>query len=352
MNLESRVKAFHNLGRFLTQFSQNPAKKDPGVEMNEQFFDQMNQLILKLNQGSSWFNTPMLNQAFKNWSELLNENSLREWIRNYDLSAIESKDIAVIMAGNVPLVGMHDFLSVLISGHSIQIKLSSKDNEILPLLAKYLCKIEPAFGERIQFSDAKLENYDAVIATGSDNTSRYFEYYFRNKPSLIRRNRNSVAIITGEESEEELKELSNDIFLYYGLGCRNVSKVFVPKDYDFDNLFRAVYHWSHLIENQKYANNYDYNKAVFLMSEFDILDNGFLMLKEDQAYSSPIACLFFEYYSDMEDLGKKLNENKDRIQCLVGRNETGATVRFGQTQNPGLSDYADGIDTVDFLLKI
>ena len=195
-------------------------------------------------------------------------------------------------------MGFHDFLSVLISGHNVIVKQSSNDKHLLPYLAKYLEYVEPEFKGKIIFTEAKMENFDAVIATGSNNTARYFEYYFKGKPSIIRKNRNSVAVLTGNETEEDLKNLSEDIFRYYGLGCRNVSKLFVPKDYNFDTFFKAMYHWNPIIDKAKYANNYDYNKAVYLMSEFEMLENGFLMIKEDQSYASPIATVFYEYYDD------------------------------------------------------
>ena len=197
-----------------------------------------------------------------------------------------------------------------------------------------------------------MEGFDAVIATGSDNTARYFEYYFKGKPSIIRKNRNSVAILTGKETKEQLEALSEDVFIYYGLGCRNVSKLFVPVDYNFDNFFEAMYPWHPIINENKYANNYDYNKAVYLMSEFDMLENGFLMLKEDSSYASPIATLFYEKYNSIEELKEKLSTDNDMIQCIVANNVVENEVEFGKTQSQQLWDYADGIDSVDFLLGI
>jgi len=202
------------------------------------------------------------------------------------------------------------------------------------------------------FLEQKLEGFDAVIATGSDNTARYFEYYFKDKPSIIRKNRNSLAILTGDETKEDLLKLSNDIFQYYGLGCRSVSKLFVPNDYNFDAFFEAMYHWNPIINGAKYANNYDYNKAVYLMSEFKMLENGFLMIKEDESYASPIATLFYEHYDSLESLSEKLNQDSSKIQCIVSNQLSDEHLPFGSTQTPKLEDYADGVDTVDFLLKI
>ena len=197
-----------------------------------------------------------------------------------------------------------------------------------------------------------MEGFDAVIATGSDNTARYFEYYFKEVPSIIRKNRNSVAVLTGEETNEQLESLSEDIFRYYGLGCRNVSKLFVPKDYNFKDFFEAIYKWHPIINQAKYANNYDYNKAVYLMSEFDMLENGFLMIKEDDSYASPIATVFYEYYNSEEALRKKLSDDENKIQCVVASGFSDSEIKFGETQRPELWDYADDVDTIAFLLKI
>lgn len=256
------------------------------------------------------------------------------------------------MAGNIPLVGFHDFLSVLISGHNVLVKQSSNDKHLLPFLAKYLEVVEPKFKGKIKFTEEKLENFDVVIATGSDNTARYFEYYFKNKPSIIRKNRNSVAVLSGNETQEQLEALSEDIFRYYGLGCRNVSKLFVPKNYNFEAFFKGVFHWNSIINGAKYANNYDYNKAVYLMSEFDILENGFLMIKEDASFASPIATMFYEYYSNETELKSKIEKNKNNIQCIVGQGFDSNEIAFGKTQQPNLWDYADDVDTIAFLLKI
>ena len=256
------------------------------------------------------------------------------------------------MAGNIPLVGFHDFLCVLLSGHSVLVKQATNDKQLLPYLAKYLEYIETGFKGNITFTEGKLDHFDAVIATGSNNTARYFEYYFKNKPSIIRKNRNSIAVINGNETPEELELLSEDIFRYYGLGCRNVSKLFVPKDYDFEAFFASIYKWNDVVNDSKYANNYDYNKAVYIMSEFNMLENGFFMIKEDESYSSPIATLFYEYYDDLASLNTKLTIDADLIQCVVTNEAIDNKVDFGQTQQPLLNDFADGIDTIDFLINL
>ena len=227
----------------------------------------------------------------------------------------------------------------------------------MPVIAEYLKAIAPEWREKIELlpdsadGASKMTNYDAIIATGSNNTARYFEYYFAGKPSIIRKNRNSVAVLTGNETPEELSALAEDIFRYYGLGCRNVSKLYVPKNYDFNAFFEAVYSWNPIINQAKYANNYDYNKAVYLMSRFQLLENGFLILKEDRSLTSPIATLFYERYDDLEGVKQELQERKDEIQCVVGENITEGEVAFGETQQPKLWDYADNVDTLAFLTQ-
>jgi hypothetical protein len=352
MNLEQRINAFVRLGEFLSQFSVDGIQKNEKVLHNELFFEDFKHQIQSAKTHNGWFTEDNVLNSINGWSKLLNLNTINLWLEKYHFNKSEPKTVAVIMAGNIPLVGFHDFMSVLISGHKVLVKQSSNDQHLLPFLANYLIQIAPEFKDRIQFTEGKLDHFDAVIATGSDNTARYFEHYFKNKPSVIRKNRNSIAILTGNETEDELIGLSEDIFRYYGLGCRNVSKLFVPKDYNFDAFFKAMYHWHPIINEHKYANNYDYNKAVYLMSEFEMLENGFFMIKEDESYASPIATLFYEYYNDVDALKSKLFTDKESIQCIVCKGIVSDEIAFGQTQNPQLWDYADGVDTIAFLLKL
>ncbi|NJX16272.1 acyl-CoA reductase [Tamlana crocina] len=352
MQLQKRITAFAKLGDFLRQFSTEIFKKNDDVEHNDIFFDGFKHQLKLAEEHNGWFTPENMRFAINGWAESLTEKNLTKWLTPYDFGKVEPKTVAIIMAGNIPLVGFHDFLSVLISGHNVLVKQSSNDKHLLPFLAKYLEYVEPQFKGKISFTEDKVENFDAVIATGSNNTARYFEYYFKDKPSIIRNNRNSVAVLTGDESTEDLKNLSEDIFRYYGLGCRNVSKLFVPKGYDFNTFFESIYHWHPIIEKAKYANNYDYNKAVYLMSEFDMLENGFFMIKEDQSYASPIATLFYEYYKNTEQLKEKLNQDQALIQCIVSNGFTEKEVPFGHTQKPKLWDYADSVDSVEFLISI
>ncbi|WP_299100235.1 acyl-CoA reductase [uncultured Winogradskyella sp.] len=352
MDLQQRINAFIKLGAFLKQFENNEAVINNNIEANDLFFDGFKHQIKLAQEANGWFTKNNITFTLKNWSNALTNKNISEWLEKYNFNIENPKTVAIIMAGNIPLVGFHDFLCVLISGHNVLVKQSSNDKHLLPFLAKYLEIVEPHFKGKIKFTEEKLEDFEAVIATGSDNTARYFEYYFKNKPSIIRKNRNSVAVLTGNETSEDLELLSDDIFRYYGLGCRNVSKLFVPKGYDFQALFKAVYKWHPIINESKYANNYDYNKAVYLMSEFDMLENGFLMIKEDKSYASPIATLFYEYYDSIEDLKQQIADNIDHIQCVVAKSFKDGEIEFGDTQNPKLNDYADNVDTVEFLLEI
>jgi hypothetical protein len=352
MQLPERINAFVKLGDFIRQFSKEDIQKDDKVEHNDLFFDGFKHQLKLAEEHNGWFTKENIVFALDSWASALTLNTISKWIAPYNISTTNPKRVAVIMAGNIPLVGFHDFLSVLISGHRILVKQSSNDKQLLPFLSKYLEYVEPQFKGYITITNDKVEDFDAVIATGSNNTARYFEYYFKNKPSIIRNNRNSVAVLTGEESTEDLKNLSEDIFRYYGLGCRNVSKLFVPKHYDFNAFFEAIYHWHPIMDKAKYANNYDYNKAVYLMSEFDMLENGFFMIKEDKSYSSPIATAFYEYYDSLEALKTKLKAEAHQIQCIVSKGFIENEINFGQTQKPQLWDYADSVDSVKFLLSI
>jgi hypothetical protein len=351
-SIQNRITAFVKLGAFLSQFSNSKIEKKEAIPHNDLFFDGFKHQLKIAQENNSWFTKDNILFSIENWSKALTNRNLSTWTDGENISSIVPKTVAIVMAGNIPLVGFHDFLSVLITGHTVLVKQSSNDKHLLPFLAKYLEHVDAHFKGKINFTEVKLENFDAVIATGSTNTSRYFEYYFKNKPNIIRKSRNSVAVLTGKETATEMQNLSNDVFQYFGLGCRSVSKLYVPKDYSFDAFFNGMFTKKDLINNAKYANNYDYNKAVYLMSEFDLLENGFLMIKEDDSYSSPIATIFYEYYENEIDLKIKLHQDKEMIQCIVANNFIENEIGFGETQNPNLWDYADGVNTVEFLAKI
>lgn len=348
MTLTERKDAFVQLGNFLRQFVPGN-HRDPAVPANDDFYQKFEALIQLSQSHNGWFTQEQVLYAIQSWADALTQTNIEKWLAPYQLENITPKKVALILAGNIPLVGFHDFLSVLIAGHQALVKTSSNDSHLLPFISKYLVAVEPRLSDFIFISEGRLEGFDAVIATGSNNTSRYFEYYFKDKPSIIRKNRNSVAVLTGKEGKDELIALGEDIFRYFGLGCRNVSKLFVPEGYDFTPFFEAVFEYRDIINYEKYANNYDYNKAVFLMSNYKILDNGFLTIKEEASYSSPISSIFYEYYSDLDVVQQRLASEEDRIQCIVGNKDVAGAIPFGTSQRPALWDYADNVDTLSFL---
>ena len=352
MTIDDHKSHLITLGKFLNQFQVTESIMNKDLPGNEKFFREFDEKIDNAIHYNGWFTRENIIFALQQWSQALTSQNLKWWLGEYDLSRSGGKTVGIVMAGNIPLVGFHDFLSVLVTNHKVLIKQSSSDKQLLPVIANYLMHLDTRYESRITFTKDKLENFDAVIATGSNNTARYFEYYFKDKPSIIRKNRNSVAVLSGNETGEQLNRLGEDIFRYFGLGCRNVSKLYVPEGYNFDGFFKAIYEWNPIINRDKYANNYDYNKAVYLMSEYKLLDNGFLMLKEDESFGSPIATLFYETYNNQEDLNKKLKENSEKIQCIVSNSNAKDEVGFGQSQKPQLWDYADNIDTIAFLSKL
>lgn len=352
MTLEHKKNIFIALGKFLAQFSENETKKDPSVLNNDLFLNPFLDLIALSQSHNGWYTPENVYFSIQSWASALTESNLNQWLAPYDFSTVKPKTVGLILAGNIPLVGFHDFLSVLISGHRVLVKTSSNDQHLLPFLAKYLISIAPDLENYITFTEGKLEHFDAVIATGSNNTARYFEYYFKDKPSIIRKSRNSVAVLNGQETKEQMIALGEDIFRYFGLGCRNVSKLFIPKGYNFDAFFGGMFPYQDVIKYEKYINNYDYNKAVFLMSNFKLLDNEFLVIKEDPSYASPISSVFYEYYESIAEIEQRLATDKDQIQCVVSNHLIENSVAFGQTQKPNLWDYADNVDTLHFLLNI
>ena len=343
MNINRRIQLISDIGEFLKNYLDENYDNN-----NDDKLVKFKDVITKAQSKNPWFTDANIKVNLTYWSKKLTKHNLNKWLSKYNLNNTSRKNIAIIMAGNIPLVGFHDFICVFLSGHNSIIKLSNSDSCIIPFLTD-LMKLP---SERIVYSDSFLKDYDGVIATGSDNTSRYFDYYFKNKRSIIRKNRNSIAILNGEESDDDLKSLSQDIFTYFGLGCRNVSKLYVPKNYNFDLFFNSIFCYKELINNHKYANNYDYNKAIYLMSEYKFLDNGFFIVKEGNEMHSPISTINFEYYDKVSILREKINLEDDNIQCIVSNIEFKGKVNFGETQNPSLNQYADNIDIMIFLLTI
>lgn len=352
MTIQQRKDHLVMVGKFLGQFKNSGIVKDASIPNNEVFFLRFEEEITRAIHYNGWYTMENVLFAVEEWSKALTAQNLEKWTSPYNFNGKSNKTVGIVMAGNIPMVGFHDFISVLISGHRVLVKQSSNDQRLLPVIAEYLKSIDSQYNELISFTEGRMLNFDAVIATGSNNTSRYFEYYFANKPSIIRKNRNSVAILTGNETNEELQALGMDIFRYFGLGCRNVSKLYVPHGYDFDQFYKAIEPWSTLLDHAKYANNYDYNKAVYLMSEFKFLDNGFLILRESTNFGSPIATLFYETYQSQEELKTILEDKKNDLQCIVSHNFISDEIPFGKTQYPHLWDFADNVDTLDFLQKL
>ena len=333
LNHASRLAAFAALGQRLATLTE----------------DELTDLAARARNRNGWFDLPNVRAAIAGIAHLLAEPQLSQWAGRYPAEPTEPRQVGVVMAGNIPLVGFHDLLCVLVSGHTLLAKPSKEDTVLMLWIAKELTEIEPAFTERIQFVE-RLNAADAFIATGSDNTARYFEYYFRNKPHLIRRNRTSLGILTGRETAEELAQLGPDIFQYYGLCCRNVSKLYVPEGYDFVPLLDALQPYHRVLDHHKYQNNYDYNKSILLVNAVPHYDNGFLLLTEREAVVSPISVVHYSTYTQEIDLLDQLTNVAAQTQCLVsagGRYPGSFT--FGRAQTPGVADYADGIDTMEFL---
>jgi hypothetical protein len=356
ISIEKRMSAFTRLGLLLLDLGKGKKscnEKDKDVLKS---FLQLDDLVGNLTRYNGWFDETNVRRMMFSLGESLKEDKLAKWVGIYQPEISkeqEPKIIAVVMAGNIPAVGFHDFLMVLLTGNKLLAKLSSEDDKLMPAISELLITIEPGFQDLIHFTTHILNSFDAVIATGSNNTSRYFEYYFSKYPHIIRKNRNGIAIISGNETETDFDFLASDILDYYGLGCRNVSKIFVPEKYDFMKLLDAVAKRTELTENHKYYNNYEYNKAIFLVNGKQHKDTGNLLLTEDTAIASPISVLYFEPYSNIDDLKKMLANESEKIQCVVTKiNGIKNSVAFGKSQRPELWDYADGVDTMDFLLNI
>lgn len=336
LTAEKLIIAFHKLSDFLNH---------PG--------DEFSNTIDSAPNHNAWFTVAEVRRSLASFQEMLNLPALEKWFEQIKVSQ-HPKKAGLILAGNIPLVGFHDILSVLATGNIAIIKLSSADSQLLPALLKQLIEFEPLLADRIIYAE-RLKDFDAIIATGSNNTSRYFDYYFGKVPNIIRKNRNSVAVLDGKESIAEIGQLGHDIFDYFGLGCRNVSKIYVPEGYEIKNFFEPLEQYQDIINHFKYNNNYDYNKSIYLVNTVQHFDNGFLLLKEDEGLSSPLAVLYFEHYKNLDELNEKLKGMQDNIQCVVTNTALKLdvdSVTFGQSQHPQLWDYADNVNTINFLNKL
>lgn len=314
-----------------------------------------NELLMAVEKSlmdNKWFEKRDILFSLKAIAKWLNKNTLEEFCERYEFNS-NPKNIAIICAGNIPAVGFHDFLCVILSGNKALCKLSSSDNHLLPAIAKHLIGIEPELKERIAFIDGKLEGFDAVIATGSNNTSRYFNYYFSKYPNIIRHSRSSLAIIQNSQIDYNL--LMSDILSHKGLGCRNIKKIFIPNGFDFTPLIKASQEYSHLLDHNKFRNNYDYHKAIFIMNNIEFIDTGILLLRQSKEGFSPVSLLNYEYYDSIEQVEKELEIEKENIQCVVSdikKIGNFTTVPFGKAQEPEIDDFADNVDTMLFCNRV
>lgn len=316
-------------------------------------------LLRRAEEQNRWFIPQFTREAMKACGEMLRAQILEKWLNPYELSPpLHQKRVGLILAGNLPLVGFHDVLCVLISGHKAVIKCSSSDSLLIPAALSFLKELMEEHEVPFEFSEGQLGQVDAVIATGSSNSNRYFETYFKHLPRILRSQRTSVAVLDGSESADDIRALGKDVFQYYGMGCRSVTKLFLPMGFDLNRLFREWVDWDYLANNNKYANNYDYHKAIWLLNREDLLENGFLLMKEDETLFSPVGTLFYECYENFEEVRERLNREAGLIQCISMLNTSLSVglstpvTSFGTTQSPSPWDYADGIDTMKFLLEL
>jgi hypothetical protein len=298
-----------------------------------------------------WFTKENIKLAYDGLLAYLDEKKLTDWLNNYDLKDTQPKTVGVVMAGNIPLVGIHDLLCVLLSGHYVKAKLSSQDEVLMKFVINELIGVEPEFAPRIILAD-RLRNIEAVIATGSDNTARYFNYYFSGIPHIIRKNRTSVAILNGRESEEDLMQLGKDIFSYFGLGCRNVSKILLPVGHDVISLFPHWESFKYIGDHHKYHNNYHYQKSIMLVNLSPHYDNGFVLLIKNENLVSPIGTIYYDHYQNINNVYDYLASQKEKIQCIVTGEEIPGKIKFGKAQMPNINDFADNIDTMEFLCNL
>lgn len=341
------IKTLVKLGEWFELFASEKAYPGVSCGLTSEEYDLFLQAKDYAQMGNAWFTMEQINTALRGWSESLQEKHVTKWLSAYNLGET-NKTLGLITAGNIPLVGLHDLLTGLVAGYNIKIKLSKDDTFLMRGVIKLLGILNPSVNNRIyEVVDERLTGFDVIIATGSNNTSRYFDYYFGKYPHIIRKNRHAIAVISESDSKEDIHALGKDIFTFFGLGCRNVSKVYFPKGYNKDLFFEGLFDYKEIVNHHKYANNYDYHKAIYLMNQDKILDNGFLLIKEDTALTAPVGVVFYEECESKEAIKKTLTENKDQIQCVVGQDY----IPFGGAQTPMLWDYADGVDTMKFLVE-
>jgi hypothetical protein len=351
MTIERIIHDFSRLGNMFLKVSQD----------KEFYPERSPESVLKFTAENSfnynpWFIPSFVRYTCAAWAGALQEQKISKWIKNYRSNIEEGKaprSIGIIMAGNIPMVGLHDLLCVLASGNHALIRLSSSDDHLIPAVLDTLTSIDPGLKNRFTLVQGPLKNFDAIIATGNNNSSRYFDYYFGKYPHLIRKNRNSVGVITGHEAEGEMKKLAADILMYFGLGCRNISKIYLPDGMGIEEVMPYFEDYAFLADHNKYMNNYDYHKSIFLINRIDHRDNGFLLARAESSLMSPVSVIHTEAYKTTDLLNYQLDQLRDQVQCIISSdgNINGA-IPPGQSQLPELWDYADGIDTMGFLMKL
>ena len=344
MERNSIIIALNQLGKVLVSLGENQPWKDNSLGVTQEEYERFEHVIVRQFALNGWFTQDSVRNALKSIGNDLTVEKLNAWVEKYQFVK-EPKRVGVIMAGNIPLVGFHDFLCVLLSGHKITAKMSSDDKTLLPEVVSLLIQFAPELEERITLSEGRIGEIDAVIATGSNNSMGYFESYFGKYPHIFRKNRTSVAVLDGSESKEELELLGADIFTYFGLGCRNVTQILIPQEFELNDFFGAMVPNSEIVNHHKYANNYDYNKAIHLMNQENILDNGFMLLKESDQLFSPLAMLYYHRYNNAEEVETYLKNNEEHIQAIVSKTH----IPFGAAQCPNLDDYADNFNTMSWL---
>lgn len=347
MILKQRIDAFVHLGEIMKTLGANEWDEKVGLTLEE--FAAFQDLIERAHHYNAWFVAANVRSQLLSLASMLERETLSTWAHKYREEPTKVHRVAIIMAGNIPMVGFHDLMCVLMSGNEALVKYSSEDDQLLPALIHLWGLSHPEMAAMVHTPKGKMENFNAVIATGSNNSARYFEQYFGGHPNIIRKNRTSVALLTGEETPEQILALGKDVFGYFGLGCRNVTSLFLPRGFDLNRLFEPWIAFQDIINHNKYANNYDYHKALWLMNQDSILDNGFLMLREENSrLVSPVGSLFFQTYDDVKSVKSIIAERADEIQCVVGE----GFIPFGQAQFPAIDDYADGVDTMAFLCSL
>ncbi|GAB4203244.1 MAG: acyl-CoA reductase [Bacteroidia bacterium] len=333
--------SFIHLSDILKKYLQN--------DTNTPYYDVIQKSIQQAEILNPWFIEKFIHTMLSHISDLISKESIESYIADFQ-TASHPKNILVIAAGNIPMVSFHDVMTVLLSVHTLIFKPSSKDTVLMKMILHILQDINPKLKEKIIIVESPLSgrNMDAVIATGTNNTAHHIHQYFSQYPRIVRNNRTSIAIIDETTTDEELKKLADDILLYFGMGCRNVSKIFIPENFDIQRIFKNIYDYGFVMQHHKYMNNYDYYRSIYLLNRESFLENNFLIVKESEQLHAPVANLFYQRYTDINEPLKYIQNHQNDVQTIVGKNHT----PFGMSQFPHISDFSDGINTKNFLMEL